>query len=141
MPLNHHSHPPLPPRPEDEKHLRWLVKGHWILAGGIAALWLLAFVLPLSLGPGYFQWWHMPVPVDKKALEFQLLKGLFILGGQIAVVGLNGWLLKQRKNWLSCAILSCVECITLPPFGLALGVCAVLVLRRESVQGLFKQMK
>lgn len=132
------SQPQLHLLPQDEQHLRWLVKGHLALAGLAAGLWLLGFVLPLAIGPGYFKWLH--IAASHKSLEFQLVKGLFILGGQTAILGLNAWLFQQRKHWLSCAILSCVECIALPPLGLILGVCAVLVLRREAVHALFKHV-
>lgn len=130
------SHPPFLISRDDE-HLRLLSVYHFAVAIGLAVLWVAFYILPLAIGPGYYQALGLPTTLAPEALKAQLLTGLIIYGAQIAVIGLNGWNIRQRKHRLSCLILSCVECLCTLPLGLLLGTSAILVLRRESVKVLF----
>lgn len=123
------------------EHLRLLTIYHFVVAILVAGLWVVFYILPLVIGPTYYQFLHLPVTLSAEALRVQLLGGLVVYGAQIAVLGLNGRCLQQRKHWISCVVLSCIECLCAPPLGLLLGVSAVLVLRRESVKILFAAPK
>lgn len=81
----------------------------------------------------------MPVPSGgKAALQEHLIKGLLVVGLVTAILALNGWSIKKRQHYLSCLVLSCIECLSVP-VGMILGVSAIMVLRRESVRELFRQ--
>lgn len=120
------------------EHLRLLTLYHFVVAILLAVLWVLFYVLPLVLGAAYYEFLRLPVNLSGEALRVQLFSGLVVHGAQVAVLALNGWSLRQRKHWWSSVILSCVECLCIPPMGLLLGISSVLVLRRESVKTLFK---
>lgn len=111
------------------EHLRLLGIYHWVIASGVALLGIIFYALPLFIS--------FIKTLSPNAAWGPHLGGLLVVGAQVVVLGLNGWCLRQRKNWLSCVILSCIECVCAPPLGLLLGVSAVLVLRREAVQALF----
>ncbi|HEY9746082.1 MAG TPA: hypothetical protein V6C99_07680 [Oculatellaceae cyanobacterium] len=130
MSHSHHSAHGLVNR--DEEHLRLLGVYHLLFAGfsGLGVLWF--GLLPLLLGPTYFQWLNKP-PVPPEVLFFGLVSGSLIT----AVMAFNGWSLKAHRHRLCCIILSCIECL-ISPVGLVLGISAILVLRRESVRELFK---
>lgn len=119
------------------EHLKLLALYQFVVAILVAVLWVVFYVLPLVLGPAYYRFLHLPMTLSPDTLRVQLFSGLLVYGAQVAVLGLNGWSLRQRKHWLSCVILSCIECLCAPPLGLILGISAVLVLRRESVKTLF----
>lgn len=116
----------------DEEHLR-LLSGYHLLFAGILTVILLVFtLLPLLLGSAYFQALKLqPTPPDK------LITALIIGALYTTVVALNGWSLKKQRHRISCIILSCIECLNIP-FGMILGISAILVLRRESVRELFQ---
>ncbi len=123
----------------DQEHIRLLWIYHWVLGSLVALLWVLFYILPLVLGPLFYQALHFKMPASPDVLKTHLLTGLLTYGAQALVLGLNGWMLRQRKHWLSCVILSTITCLCVLPIGLILGVSAVLVLRRESVKALFRQ--
>jgi hypothetical protein len=123
------------------EHLRLLGIYHLIIASVVALLGVFLYGVPLVMGaalspvfPGLPTW-------SPGVSRIQLGAGLLVMLLQVGVLGLNGWFLRTRKNWLSCVILSCVECLCAVPLGLLLGISAVLVLRRESVQTIFSMQK
>lgn len=118
----------------NEEHLRLLGLYHGIIAAGLLLLGVLMYALPLLIGPRYYQVMALFKPLAPQLLLAGLLLNLI----QVTVVGLNAWCLSRRKNRLSCMVLSCAECLCLPPLGFLLGVSAVLVLRREAVAVLFE---
>ncbi len=119
----------------NDEHLRLLGLYHGLITAGFLLLVLLMYALPLLIGPRYYQ-----VVVLFKPLTPQLLlAGLLLSLIQVTVMGLNAWCLFRRKNRLSCMVLSCAECLCLPPLGFILGLSAVLVLRREAVAVLFQK--
>jgi hypothetical protein len=134
-----HSHPvELIMVNRDEEHLKLLAIYHFVVAG-FTMLALIGFVIiPLVLGPAALKL-GVSAPVrETSEMQRQLLGGL-LLGGLLSfVLAMNGWSLKKREYWVSCIILSCIECLSIP-VGLILGVSAILVLRRDSVKALFKQ--
>ena len=44
--------------------------------------------------------------------------------------------LAQRKRYMFCLVVACVECLFMP-FGTVLGVFTIIVLSRDSVKALF----
>lgn len=119
------------------EHLRLLGIYHLIIASAVALIGFLFYGLPMLFGSAFSP---LAPPMKMMAMEasrVQLLGGLLVMGGQVLVLGLNGWCLRERRNWLSCVILSCFECLCAPPLGLLLGISAVLVLRREAVRAIF----
>ncbi len=119
------------------EHLRLLAIYHLIIAAAVVLLGIFLYGLPLVMGaalplvfPGLPTW-------SPGVSRIQLGASLLVILVQVAVLGLNGWCLRNRKHWLSCVILSCIECLCALPLGLLLGISAVLVLRRESVKTIF----
>lgn len=119
---------------KDEEHLRLLGIYHLLMAALNTVGLVLFTLLPLLIGPSYFTMMQLPPSPPER-----LMLGLFFLGLISAVYAFNGWSLKHKRHWLSCVILSCIECLTSLPLGMILGVSAVLVLRRPSVRELFRQ--
>ncbi len=118
----------------NDEHLRLLGVYHGLITAGFLLLVLLMYALPLLIGPRYYQVMVLFKPLAPQLLLAGLLLGLI----QVSVMGLNGWCLFRRKNRLSCMVLSCAECLCLPPLGFILGLSAVLVLRRDAVAALFQ---
>lgn len=123
----------------DEEHLRLLGLYHLVVAGINAVVLIVFFVLPLLLGPDFLAGLNVPVPPGgKAALQEHLIKGLLMVGLVTVILALNGWSIKKRQHYISCLILSCIECLSVP-VGMILGVSSILVLRRESVREIFRQ--
>lgn len=118
----------------DVEHLRLLGMYHLIIAGINAVMLLLFVLVPLVVGPSYYETMGLPAPPPE-----QLLAGLLVGGGMLLVIALNGWSLLRRRNRVSCLILSVIECLFSMPVGLIMGISAIVVLRRESVKVLFAQ--
>lgn len=118
----------------DEEHLRLLGIFHLLIAGINTALLVIFVLLPLLVGP---RWLH--VLKMSHASPEKLMKGLIVGILITAVYTFNGLSLKKKQHYISCIILSCIECLTNIPYGLIMGVSAILVLRRESVRELFKK--
>ena len=74
-------------------------------------------------------------------LQQLLLVHLMIRGLITLIIALNGWSLKRRQHWLTCILLSILECSALillrDPLSFLLGISAILTLRRSSVKTLF----
>jgi hypothetical protein len=117
----------------DEEHLRLLGNYHLLMAGLTALVLVLFTLLPLLVGPAFFTFLGLP-PSPPEKLVFSLL----LLGIISAIYGFNGWSLRNRQHRVSCIILSCIECLTSLPYGMIMGISAILVLRRESVRELFR---
>jgi hypothetical protein len=126
----------------DEEHLRLLALYHRVVAGIHSVALLVFVVLPLIIGPAYYHSAANPLPVNPKLMQQLLLVSLIVRGLIIIMIALNGWFLQQKRHWLTCVILSILECGAIvllhEPSGLLLGVSAILVLRRESVKALYK---
>jgi hypothetical protein len=124
------------------EHLRLLGIYHRVIAFAVALLGIFLYGLPLVMGAPLFSLLFPWLPTLSPGVSsIQLGKGLLVMLVQVTVLGLNGWWLQNRKNWLSCVILSCIECLCSFPLGLLLGISAVLVLRRESVHAIFSMEK
>lgn len=123
----------------DEEHLDLLAQYHWVVAILSAVVLIVFVLLPLVLGPGYLEALHIAMPEGgRQAMQLRLVSGLLVGGMATLVFALNGWSLKKRHYYISCLILSCIECLSIP-LGMILGVSAILVLRRESVKAMFHQ--
>jgi hypothetical protein len=123
----------------DEEHLRLLGLYHLVVAGINAVVLLVFFIVPLLLGPGFLSGMNVPVPPGgKAALQEHLIKGMLVMGLVTLILALNGWSIQKRQHYISCLILSCIECLSVP-VGMILGVSSILVLRRESVREMFRQ--
>lgn len=118
----------------DEEHLRLLSNYHLLMAGLTLLALVLFTLLPLLVGPAFFAYLRVPPSPPEK-----LMFGLLSLGIVSAIYAFNGWSLRNKQHRLSCIILSCIECLTNLPYGMILGISAILVLRRESVRELFKK--
>lgn len=126
----------------DEEHVRLLSGYHW-LAVILHGFELLVFVvLPLCIGPSFYAAMGTPAP-PPAVLQQLLLVNLLLRGTLTLLIAFNAWLLQRRRNWLSCLIISILECSALvlmrDPLSLILGVSTVLVLRRDSAKALFRQ--
>ena len=62
---------------------------------------------------------------------------VFLVGLAVATF-LNGRYLAQRRHYVFCFVVSCLQCLQMP-LGTALGVCTILVLLRESVKQQFRE--
>jgi amino acid transporter len=118
----------------DEEHLRLLGNYHLLMAGLTMVALVLFTLLPLLMGPAFFAFLRLPPNPPEK-----LMFGLLVLGIVSAVYAFNGWSLRNKQHRISCIILSCIECLTSLPYGMIMGISAILVLRRESVRELFKR--
>lgn len=118
----------------DEEHLQLLGFYHLLMAGLTTLALVLFTLLPLLIGPSFFKFLGLPPNPPEK-----LMIGLLFLGLVSAVYAFNGWSLRKKQHYISCIILSCVECLTNVPYGLIMGISAILVLRRESVKELFNK--
>jgi hypothetical protein len=126
----------------DEEHVRLLSGYHW-LAVILHGFELLVFVvLPLCIGPSFYAAMGTPAP-PPTVLQQLLLVNLLLRGTLTLLIAFNAWLLQRRRNWVSCLILSILECSALvlmrDPLSLILGVSTVLVLRRDSAKALFRK--
>lgn len=134
-----HQHPFMIDR--DTEHLNLLALYHTVLAVGVGLLWVFVYILPLVLGSGYSRALHLPDVSVGSAMHRLWLQGVASYGAQTLVLGMNAWMQRERKHWLSCVLLSCMECLAVPPLGFIWGVSAVLTLRRESVKTLFAERR
>jgi len=138
-----HAHHHLPSTDElDLKQLRLLSNAHFVLAGLSLLLLVGLVLLPLFMGPAYFRMMHWTYSPAALALLKESLVAKLMNGGlQTLIFALNGWSLRHHQNRISCLILSVFECLSLPPFGLILGIYGIRILQRESVKAIFDHAK
>jgi hypothetical protein len=121
----------------DEEHLRLLGIYHFVVCGINLFALLVLVLLPLMIGPAYYEALRMPIPpTGMVGVQERLVAALLVGGLQTLIYGLNGWSLKNHHNRISCIVMSVIECLSIP-LGLLLGISAILVLRRDSVKELF----
>lgn len=125
----------------DEEHLKLLGLYHFVVAGFNLLALILFVIVPLLMGPAYMQSLTGTLPPGGAAAVQQQLIGGLIVGGLLTfILAMNGWSLRRHENWMSCIIMSCIQCLSIP-LGMILGISAILVLRRPSVKELFRQTK
>jgi len=126
---------------QDSEHLRLLSIYHKVL-GGISAFYGLFALLYLAMGivilssPKAFVGNDHP---PRFLGVFMIIVGsmLTLMGvAFVALVFLTGRFLAQRKRYLFCLVMACIECLFMP-LGTVLGISSLLVLSRESVKKLF----
>lgn len=127
----------------DEEHVRLLAGYHLVIAGFHGVALFLFVLLPLLIGPAFYRALGTPQPPNPLLWQQLLLVNLLIRGLLTFLIALNGWSLKRRRYWLTCVLLSVLECSALillhDPLSFLLGISAVLVLRRPGVKAMFRQ--
>ena len=126
----------------DQEHLNLLKIGFYILAG-VSGLFSLIPLLYVGLG-AIFASGAIPVKPDSNGdprfigLIFVGLGFAFLLMGMTMTIltYLVGRSLGERRRRTLCIVVSGLWCLWIP-FGSALGICAIMVLVRPSVQALF----
>jgi hypothetical protein len=124
---------------QDQEHLKLLAIFHYVAAGMmalVACIPFLHFFIGLALRTGAFP------DTDPEArtigLFFMGIAALFILAGwtMALLIAFAGRSLQQRKRYTFCLVVAGIECLFMP-VGTVLGVFTIIVLMRESVQGIF----
>lgn len=127
---------------EDERHLRLLSILHYVY-GVLQSLFVLLFGVFLSVSL-----WAVTHGEKFSAQSKPPPTGFFLIVGVIFVFALlwmvavlvctflTGRWIAQRRNRLFCIVVAAINCMS-APFGTVLGVFAILVLSRPSVQALF----
>jgi predicted membrane channel-forming protein YqfA (hemolysin III family) len=127
---------------QDAEHLRLLKIGFYILAA-ICGLGSLAGLIFLGMG-GFFASGVIP-GIDGSSGNTKMLGGLFLMTGFVVLalgvvftfltwrVGQN---LAEYRNRTFCIVIAALWCLHFP-LGTIVGVCAIIVLCRPSVQALF----
>jgi len=127
---------------KDEKHLDQLSLGFKVYAAVNALFSCIPFIhlfigiMIVSGGmnggkdapPAFFGWF------------FIIFASVFILfGWTISACNFYaGRFLKERRNYMFCFVMSCINCAFMP-FGTVLGVFSIIVLSRESVKEIFNK--
>ena len=133
---------PPPASNYDTEHLRLLSLFHYII-GGIGALCACFPIIHIALG--------LMLVLSPPAKNNQMPPPEFgwffvVLGSVVVLIGwtcatltiLTGRYLAQRKNYMFCLVISCIECLFVP-FGTILGVFTIVVLNRPGVKAMFGQ--
>ena len=131
---------------QDLEHLRLLSVFHYVVGGMTALCSLLPLVhvglglffilAPTAFGPNPTQ---QPPPFI--GWLFLIIGGAAIVMGMTlaALIITTGRFLGHRRHYTFCLVIACIECLMMP-FGTVLGICAIIVLARESVKQLFAQV-
>jgi hypothetical protein len=128
----------------DKEHLQLLAIFHYVVAG-LAALFSFFPLLYTTVGAIFiFAARHgtakpgEELPPEFLGWIFAVLGALFFLAGLAMAVCtlIAGRSLALRKRYSFVLVMACIECLFVP-FGTILGVFTIVVLSRESVQGLF----
>lgn len=127
----------------DQEHLRLLKLGFYLLAGTSTFFSLFALlyaILGSFLASGV-------IPQAKDSTEDPRLIGWIFTGVSLVVFVLGtigsyltyfaGRSLAERRRRTFCMIMAGLWCLSIP-FGTAIGICAIVVLNRTSVKGLFE---
>ncbi len=127
---------------QDQEHLRLLSIFHYIVVGGIAALFSFFPIIYLILGILFLIAPHRmggsPPPPPFLGWIFIIMGGGFILvGWAFAVcVILAGRFIVRHKHYIFCLVIASLNCLFMP-FGTILGVFTIIVLMRPSVKAMF----
>jgi hypothetical protein len=135
----------------DGEHLRLLEIAFYI-AGGVTALFSCFFLihftmfLVFGLNPQIFansaHGQQVAPPPAGIFLAFAAIIGVVILLGWTfgALQIYAGRCLRHRRYWALIFVVGVLECVFIP-WGTVIGVCAILVLNRSSVQALFERSR
>jgi len=129
----------------DQEHLTLLKLGFYIMAGfhGFCSLFSVIYI---ALGGLFVLGVTRPTgsSVDER------LVGLIILGVGMGIllIGLAGTFLTyfagrslgERRHRIFCMVVAALLCLSIP-FGTVLGICAIIVLNRPGVKGLFEEQR
>ena len=126
----------------DQEHLRLLKFGFYLMAGttGFFSLFALLYIV---MG-GLFAFGVFPTP-EGFATDQRFMGRIFlVLGLAFFLIGLiltlltyfAGRSIRERRRRMLCMAVAGLWCLWVP-FGTAIGVCAILVLNRPSVEALF----
>src|SRR5437016_647423 len=125
----------------DLEHLRQLTLFHYIYCGLQTAfmffgLSFFGFGLAMATHPDLFQGAEPP-PLLMSVL-FQSIGMFFVVvtAASAIVSYLAGKFIKQRKHYVFCIVIACINCLNIP-LGTALGVFTIVVLSRTEVKELF----
>ncbi len=125
----------------DEERLRLLSIFHYVVAG-LAGLFSLFPLFHITMGAMMLSGRFEPSP---QTADERLFGWMFIAIGSAfmaagigfsAFVALAGRYLSQRRRYMFCLVMACVECMFVP-FGTVLGVFTIVTLQKESVRQLF----
>jgi hypothetical protein len=126
----------------DNEHLKLLSIFHYV-KGGISAFFSCFFLIYLVFGLFFIFAPHVfghgkDQPPAFMGWLFVFLGSLFLLFGWTfaALTLIAGRCIARRKHYTFCFVWACVDCLSIP-FGTALGICTILVLKRPSVRELF----
>ncbi len=127
---------------QDLEHLKLLAIFHYVAAGMtalVACIPLLHFFVGLALSTGAFP------DTDPEArtigVVFMALAAIFILAGWTLalLIAFAGRSLQQRRRYMYCLVVAGIECLFMP-VGTVLGVFTIIVLVRDSVKELFRNV-
>jgi hypothetical protein len=127
---------------DDAQHVKLLAIFHYV----VGALTALIFCFPLihvAIGiailsgaledagsgtppPKFLGWIFVIMPATMILMGWTLSVCILVAGRKLS----------QRRSWLYCFVIGCIEC-ALMPFGTILGVFTIIVLLRESVKEMF----
>lgn len=125
----------------DEERLRLLSIFHYVVAG-LAGLFSLFPLFHIAMGAMMLSGRFEPSPdtADERlfGLMFIAIGSAFMAAGIgfSVCVALAGRYLSQRRRYIFCLVMACVECMFVP-FGTVLGVFTIVTLQNQSVRQLF----
>jgi hypothetical protein len=126
----------------DQEHLKLLKWGFYLMAGMAAFVTLFSLLyvgvasliavggLPDAPSRGID-----PRIVGAMFFGFSMVFFLISLSGTLLTFFAGRWLAERRRR-IFCMVMAGLWCLSIP-FGTAIGICAILVLQRPSVQALF----
>jgi hypothetical protein len=127
---------------QDQEQLKLLSIFHYVAAGMaalVACIPLLHFFMGLALATGVFDDGN----TEARPVGFFIMLvafGIIVCGWIFAtLVAFAGRSLAQRKRYTFCLVMAGVECLFMP-VGTVLGVFTIIVLVRDSVKALFKNV-
>ena len=127
---------------QDAEHLKLLSIFHYVVAGLnalMASIPLIHLVMGLVfIGVGLTKGGEA-APMALVGMIFAVLAGgMVLLGWGLAVcIFLAGRYLAQRRHYMFCLVVAAI-CSMVFPYGMALGICTIIVLCRPSVKALFE---
>ena len=129
---------------QDRQQLKLLSTLHYVFGGLTIAIGCFP-ILHLILGISFLREGGIqvdgaenPFPIESLGWMFIVIPSiLIVMHWSVAILSIvSGKKLAERKNYIYCFFVACVECIFMP-LGTALGVFTIIVLLRESVKELF----
>ena len=132
---------------DDEQNLHLLSIFHYVVAGLVGLVACIPIIhlsigLMFLLAPPQRTTPPGPGPQPEAVLGgffVVIASTMILLGWSLAgCIAATGWLLSQRRRYMFCLVIACLECIW-TPFGTILGVFTILVLQRPSVKLMFAE--